>query len=169
MLNVFDFNYLIQVIHIKRFQYTTVAREKLFTDVQFPLNGLNMQPFLSDDRLLNLSEHKGNPAIGRNSEMLELDRDKANHGIYDLLGVVHHSGGINGGHYVAHVSSRPMPITETSSAAAPGIKTKLNMAPSTQTSNVGWTCFNDAHVSPISSTHITGPSAYILFYQLRKK
>lgn len=39
-----------QVIHIKRFRYSEVSREKISTDVIFPLKGLDLGPYLSTDR-----------------------------------------------------------------------------------------------------------------------
>ena len=42
--------YALQVIHIKRFRYSEVSREKLSTDVTFPLKGLDLTPYLSSDR-----------------------------------------------------------------------------------------------------------------------
>lgn len=38
------------MIHIKRFRYSEVSREKLSTDVMFPLRGFDLTPFLSCDR-----------------------------------------------------------------------------------------------------------------------
>lgn len=153
-----------QVVHIKRFQYTSIVREKLFTDVQFPLSGLDMAPFLSTNVADPHSSNSGK------------------HGtIYDLCGVVHHSGGINGGHYVAHVAAdaeQPEHVMRSGGAVASSIlptsasgkSNKLTNAAEmgTQDDTSSWVCFNDAHVSPISPKHIVGPSAYVLFYKLRK-
>ena len=41
----------ILVIHIMRFRYSEVSREKLSTDVTFPLRGLDLTPFMSADRI----------------------------------------------------------------------------------------------------------------------
>jgi ubiquitin C-terminal hydrolase len=173
----------ILVIHIKRFQYNSVVREKLFTDVQFPLTGLNMQPYFSDDKLVNLADRVSDSLNGASAVNIStLDRTTTkSDAIYDLIGVVHHSGGINGGHYVAHVSSRPIntnevPPVDRVDASFSRSNTVASPAPTTSdpgidavgSANSGWTCFNDAHVSPISSNHISGPSAYVLFYQLKK-
>jgi ubiquitin C-terminal hydrolase len=138
------------VVHIKRFQYTSIVREKLFTDVQFPLQGLDMAPFLGAGRTDPHSEHSAGPGgSGSGSGST----------IYDLSGVVHHSGGINGGHYVAHVNSEWQGGGGGGGGGGPE---------SASGQSQSWMCFNDAHVSPISPKHIAGPSAYVLFYKLRK-
>jgi hypothetical protein len=213
----------ILVFHIKRFQYNTVAREKLYTDVNFPIHGLDMKPFLSAD----VSE----------------DMMASQSYLYDLVSIVHHSGGINGGHYVAHVTypvkiAQPSPAVSSSAQAAGSaqgtttggdaeekktmnssnsisrflpsnifsgnflsgnateVQGKQTGGPITrsdteeshnepsvsiQTSSPlcadtvpegpdhqAWLCFNDDYISAVPERHISGPSAYILFYQLRR-
>jgi len=64
--------------------------------------------------------------------------------MYDLFGVSHHLGSIHGGHYVAHVD---VGVGSCSSK---------------------WMCFNDDEVRSIAPTNVAGPSAYILFYKLRR-
>ena len=123
----------------------------MFTDVQFPLVGLDMKPYLSNKVTNPFSEDNSNVST-----------------IYDLSGVVHHSGGINGGHYIAHVASN----NDVSLASAVGPESGVSMKssrviPPEQTS-ASWVCFNDASVSTISPKYIVGPSAYVLFYKLRK-
>lgn len=39
-----------KVVHIKRFRFSHTSREKLSTDVHFPLTALDLRPFLSIDR-----------------------------------------------------------------------------------------------------------------------
>ena len=75
--------------------------------------------------------------------------------IYDLLGVSHHSGGMHGGHYIAHV--------DTSLAADDRVTAGSTGGGSR------WMCFNDSRVSPTSTASLAGPSAYVLFYKLRQK
>ena len=119
------------VIHIKRFRYNNIYREKLSTDVNFPLHGLDLTPYLSLDRPSGGCDHvhSGQP-------------------VYDLVSVSNHSGTMHGGHYVAHVNT----------ASGRG-------DPSDDNSR--WVCFNDSRVSTVQVSNISGPSAYVLFYQQR--
>lgn len=70
------------VLHLKRFSYTTYRRDKLCTDVKFPVSGLDLTPYCADAAL----KHAGG-------------RDRLH---YDLIGVSNHMGGMGGGHYTAH-------------------------------------------------------------------
>lgn len=85
--------------------------------VDFPIEGLDMRPYVACHE----------------PQML-----------YDLYGVVNHSGGLNFGHYTAKCFNE-----------------------STQK----WHNFNDSHVTDVSSTslhsQIVTPSAYVLFYRRR--
>lgn len=65
--------------HLKRFNCSARYREKITTKVVFPLTGLNMKEWCDKD-----SPHTSDASC-----------------IYDLVGVVHHYGGMTGGHYVA--------------------------------------------------------------------
>jgi len=69
-------------IHLKRFYNSTMRREKLSTTVQIPLT-LDMRQFGP------LSNHKS----------------KASANNYKLYGISHHSGTLNGGHYIGEVLS----------------------------------------------------------------
>src|SRR3546814_934545 len=64
------------VIHLKRFQYDGMFRDKLDQVVDFPLEGLDLTPHVLDSRV----EHAA---------------------IYDLYAVSNHYGGLGGGHYTA--------------------------------------------------------------------
>jgi ubiquitin C-terminal hydrolase len=64
--------------------------------------------------------------------------------VYDLFGVSHHYGSLHGGHYMAHAN----------------VGAKCD--------DCSWMCFNDDEVRPITSSSVFGPSAYILFYRLRR-
>lgn len=119
----------------------------MFTDVQFPISGLDMKPYLSTDVTDPYLEGSCRGTT------------------YDLSGVVHHSGGINGGHYVAHVADGQLEGSESSYA---GGLPKGRAATRSTAEGPSWLCFNDAHVSSISPKHVSGPSAYVLFYKLRK-
>lgn len=61
---------------------------------------------------------------------------------YDLIGVANHFGGLGGGHYTAFAKNDP-----------------LN----------SWYSFDDALVTPTSSSNVVTRSAYVLFYRLREE
>jgi ubiquitin carboxyl-terminal hydrolase 4/11/15 len=68
------------VIHFKRFSHTRnsmFGSKKISDFIDFPVNGLNMTPFIR-------SNQEGNKQI-----------------IYDLYGVSNHFGSLSGGHYTA--------------------------------------------------------------------
>ena len=98
------------------------SREKLTTDVVFPLKGLDLAPYLSEDKSYNSAPRP----------------------LYDLIGVSHHSGTIYGGHYVA---------TCDTNIAKEGVQR--------------WVHFNDSKISHVGVSNLTGPSAYVLFYQMQ--
>eukprot|EP00455_Lapot_gusevi_P006773 TRINITY_DN128_c0_g1_i2.p1 TRINITY_DN128_c0_g1~~TRINITY_DN128_c0_g1_i2.p1 ORF type:complete len:941 (-),score=443.20 TRINITY_DN128_c0_g1_i2:252-3074(-) len=66
------------IIHLKRFQYTRLWREKIDSLVDFPIEGLDMSHWA----------------------MSPEDRQKG--AIYDLYAVSNHIGGMGGGHYTAY-------------------------------------------------------------------
>lgn len=65
------------VLHLKRFNYTMYRRDKLCTDVKFPVRGLDLSPYCAEGAKM------------------------ARPPTYDLIGVSNHMGGLGGGHYVA--------------------------------------------------------------------
>ncbi|EGD75888.1 hypothetical protein PTSG_11617 [Salpingoeca rosetta] len=65
------------VIHLKRFSYNSWWRDKLDTLVDFPLEGLDLGPYV-------------------------LDPQQHDSAVYDLYGVSNHMGGLGGGHYTAY-------------------------------------------------------------------
>ncbi|CAB4058669.1 USP15 [Lepeophtheirus salmonis] len=70
----------ILVISLKRFSYTRNWRDKLDTLVDFPINGLDMSPYII------------NPNYGP--------------AVYDLIAVSNHYGGMGGGHYTAMAKNK---------------------------------------------------------------
>ncbi|KAL0485657.1 ubiquitin carboxyl-terminal hydrolase [Acrasis kona] len=68
----------ILVVHLKRFQFTRISRDKLETSIDYPIQGLDLTNHLQH----NL---EGNP-----------------NRVYDLFAVSNHYGGLGGGHYTAH-------------------------------------------------------------------
>jgi len=67
------------IIHLKRFKYTKWNREKIDREVKFPLEGLDISPWVTNK---------------------EASKEEC---LYDLYGVSNHSGGLGGGHYTAYV------------------------------------------------------------------
>lgn len=161
----------ILVVHIKRFRFSTTRREKLSTDVHFPLSGLDLSPYISPS-IVPLFQTNGKIVASvepddkkstNNSETAETNttpptktpdstcinptiKPDLNPPIYDLIGVSNHHGNLHAGHYIAHVDTNP----GTGSNAS------------------RWVCFNDARVSYANPASIAGPTAYVLFYQLRE-
>jgi len=156
------------VIHIKRFKYNSTRREKLSTDVHFPLTGLDLTPFISSDLLPLLPQAQ--PSIDNSTSSVEKNSAKitprsdpglktsANNTapyttnstppapVYDLIGVSNHHGSLHSGHYIAHV--------DTTGGRADKARR--------------WMCFNDSRVTPASLAGIAGPTAYVLFYKLQQ-
>ncbi|NXX80836.1 UBP2 hydrolase, partial [Urocolius indicus] len=72
-------------------------------------------------------------------DLREFASQSCNHAIYNLYAVSNHSGTTMGGHYTAYCKS---PISSE------------------------WHSFNDARVTPMSSSHVRSSDAYLLFYEL---
>jgi len=68
------------IIHLKRFNYTRNWRDRINTLVNFPINGLDLAPFL-------------------------LSEDHKTDAKYDLYAVSNHMGGMGGGHYTAYAKN----------------------------------------------------------------
>lgn len=101
------------VLCLKRFAFTMGAR-KINTLVDFPLDGLDLFEYVK----------AGNDATKS---------------VYDLYGVVNHTGDAMGGHYFSYCKNR----------------------------NGKWYNFNDTGVSEIDKSTIVTPMAYMLFYEKR--
>jgi len=108
-------------IHIKRFEQSAYGQfRKLSKKVAFPLM-LNLGPFM----------HSGN-----NSEVTTQPRNQSI--LYQLVGVVEHSGSLHGGHYIAYAQNR---------------------------STGQWYYFSDSFVKQVSEKEVLSAEAYVLFYQ----
>lgn len=70
----------ILIISLKRFSYNRYWRDKIDVPVQFPIEGLDMTPFVIA------------PGHGK--------------AVYDLIAVSNHYGGMGGGHYTAYGKNR---------------------------------------------------------------
>lgn len=80
------------VVHLKRFSYSRYSRDKLDTNIQFPVQGLDLSDYI--------------PSPCSSSKKLKLSDDEsseipAKEPIYDLYAVSNHFGGLGGGHYTA--------------------------------------------------------------------
>lgn len=144
------------MIHIKRFKYSSTRREKLSTDVHFPLAGLDLSPYVSPDlppsvapgSLNNANNAQESTALTiatHNSSTAQPSENTRPAPLYDLIGVSNHHGSLNSGHYIAHV--------DTTGGRAEKSR---------------WMCFNDSRVSAANASSIAGPTAYVLFYRLQQ-
>lgn len=92
---------------MKRFRFSEVAREKLNTDVNFPLRNFDIEPYLSQDspyRLEKSNLWKSNDSSAIHTQFRN-SKNQFPVPIYDLIGISNHNGGLNGGHYIAHVNT----------------------------------------------------------------
>ncbi|KAM3127153.1 hypothetical protein pb186bvf_020747 [Paramecium bursaria] len=100
----------ILLIHLKRFKYTDKGYVKSDQPVQFPIDTLNLS-----------------------NELPKLQKEKP---LYELLGVVQHSGTINKGHYYTFSRSR----------------------------DFKWYLFNDKQVKEVNVKDINSENTYLLMY-----
>ncbi|CEG39263.1 ubiquitinspecific protease [Plasmopara halstedii] len=108
----------ILVIHLKRFTYSTFSRDKVNSSISIPLQSLDIAEYCTADAIVDGST------------------------LYDLTGIVHHTGSLNGGHYTAEC---------------------LNAA------TKEWFGFNDAILTAIQKPELYSSSTYILFNQRRQQ
>ncbi|KAF0687252.1 Aste57867_20981 [Aphanomyces stellatus] len=91
------------MVHLKRFHYSTVQHNKVQELVHFPLDGLNLRPYI------------GAPV------------DDPNACLYDLYAVVNHTGGLSEGHYTAYTRyDLPSPKTTLHPGVLPPSHVWLN-------------------------------------------
>ena len=114
------------------------------TDVKFPASGLNLRSYLSEDSI-ELSNLGARGCTANN-----MGGHAPPPPVYDLTGVANHSGGMNGGHYIAHVDAGEDPAARKEPVC-----------------DADWLCFNDSRVSQSSISAAGGASAYMLFYRRR--
>lgn len=113
----------ILVVHLKRFSSGRMARDKLDTNVDFPLEGLNLEQRVEGARVVRELRREEE---GRGVEDMPKEHDEAvavDTPIYDLYAVDNHFGGLGGGHYTAYAKN--------------------------PTDN-RWYNYDDSHVSPVS-------------------
>jgi len=76
---------LVLVVHVKRFQYTALRRDKITTPISLPSGTIDLTPFVSHPE----------------------DAKELGPPVYDLFGVCNHMGGLGGGHYTATCKHGP--------------------------------------------------------------
>ncbi|CAG8542497.1 10529_t:CDS:10, partial [Ambispora gerdemannii] len=116
-------------IQLKRFRRDYFS-SKITTHVQFPMEDLDMRPYCKDK-----NREKANTDMHDNQNDESIGVTK-----YDLYALVHHRGGLGGGHYIAYAKN---PIDNN------------------------WYEFDDTYVTKKTPLEISRTEAYILFY--RKK
>ena len=129
-------------IHLKRFSQTGYGLQKLDKRVDFPLE-LDMSPFCVSDT--------------------SVPKDFNNQILYGLRGVVDHSGGMFGGHYVAHVN-----IADWNAKNSFARKNGTYKSPDSNRKSAlpeEWYTISDSHISNTNHADVFSSQAYILFYE----
>ncbi|KAI5636574.1 ubiquitin carboxyl-terminal hydrolase domain-containing protein [Phthorimaea operculella] len=164
----------ILILHLKRFQIGPRCMfRKMSKHVDFPIV-LDLAPFCAMDKVKKL------PNVNRGQSEL----------LYSLYGVVEHSGGMHGGHYVAYVkvrapvkandprwwflpkSANTIPVPAGSGDADGDSESDLSGYESgegpTTTPEVPpgkWYYVSDSMVSEVSEDKVLRAQAYLLFYE----
>jgi uncharacterized membrane protein YgcG len=112
------------IVHVKRFNMTARWREKIRTRVVFPIDGLDMNDFLSGP-----SGNKSRGAVVTADGAADLSdaNNSREHNIYDLYSVINHLGGMSGGHYTAAVRYYGYP-TDPETQSSPPVR-RHNVGP----------------------------------------
>ncbi|KAM6181757.1 ubiquitin carboxyl-terminal hydrolase 45 [Erethizon dorsatum] len=131
----------ILILHLKRFHQAGMSLRKVNRHVDFPLT-LDLAPFCSATCK--------NVGVG----------DKV---LYDLYGIVEHSGSMRGGHYTAYVKvrlpSRKLWEHITGKKSIPGLK-EPDSEPGGQ-----WVHISDTYVQVVPESRALCAQAYLLFYE----
>uniref|UniRef100_A0A8C2YPB4 Ubiquitin carboxyl-terminal hydrolase n=1 Tax=Chinchilla lanigera TaxID=34839 RepID=A0A8C2YPB4_CHILA len=131
----------ILILHLKRFHQAGMSLRKVNRHVDFPLT-LDLAPFCSATCK--------NVSVG----------DKV---LYDLYGIVEHSGSMRGGHYTAYVKvrlpSRKLLEHITGKKSVPGLK-----EPDSE-SGGQWVHVSDTYVQVVPESRALCAQAYLLFYE----
>ena len=84
------------VVHLKRFSYSRYSRDKLDTNIEFPLQELDMSGFVPRSAFPSSKKMK----LSDTESFLEFTKTQEDW-VYDLYAVSNHFGGMGGGHYTA--------------------------------------------------------------------
>lgn len=146
------------VLHIKRFKFKGTAREKLTTNVTFPLRDLQLSQFVSDEVQLS----NGHSLSTHDQPCQE----------YDLFAVSQHFGNMVGGHYTATCMVPPPGADDKAATRGAGAGAK-EVSKDSKDGAGGkedpprgpqWWTFNDDQVSRIAPQSVVSNTAYMLFY-----
>ena len=88
------------MLHVKRFAHNSYFGSKVTRHVNFPINGLDMRPFLSEDKRARMAKAAEAAAAGTASAA---SADESS--LYDLYAVVRHLGSVAGGHYISYAKN----------------------------------------------------------------
>ncbi|CAK1550366.1 unnamed protein product [Leptosia nina] len=162
----------ILILHLKRFQIGPRCMfRKMSKHVDFPTI-LDLAPFCAMDKLKKL------PNVSRGQNEL----------LYSLYGIVEHSGGMHGGHYVAYVKVRQavkrddprwwflpksanIPASGSgdgdvdSESDLSGYESGEGTTPSAEAPSGRWFYVSDSMVSEVSEEKVLRAQAYLLFYE----
>ena len=132
------------MLSLKRFTHNSYFGSKVNRTVTFPLNGLDMEPFLAkgstefgSGRKKDGNGSRSGSRSGSRRGSLKRPKDT----LYDLFALVRHIGGTSGGHYIS-------------------------IAKNHNTSK--WFEFDDRIVSEVSEDRVAKTEAYVLFYRRRR-
>lgn len=144
-------------IHLKRFRHELMFSTKISTHVSFPLEGLDLQPFLAKDSsaqtsnydLLSVICHHGTassewadlPSVGTHTSVLHsLACRRISHVLIRFMtaALTHSPCLIPGGHYIAYCRN--------------------------DVNNL-WYEFDDQSVTEVSESCVQNAEAYVLFYK----
>ncbi|KAM8778794.1 ubiquitin carboxyl-terminal hydrolase 45 isoform 2-T2 [Rhynchonycteris naso] len=132
---------VILILHLKRFHQTGLSLRKVNRHVDFPLM-LDLAPFCSATCK--------NVSVGKKV-------------LYDLYGIVEHSGSMRGGHYTAYVKvrtpSRKLLEHITGKKSVPGLK-----EPDSESAGQ-WVHVSDTYVQVVPESRVLSAQAYLLFYE----
>ncbi|CAB1344664.1 unnamed protein product [Coregonus sp. 'balchen'] len=137
----------ILILHLKRFRQVGERRNKLSTQVRFPLAGLDMAPHVvkRSQSMRNLGNLGPWPPTwkqpgGSSHHISHPDMALPPDFLYDLYAVCNHHGGMHGGHYTAYCRNSV---------------------------DGHWYSYDDSSVDLVPEEEVCTRGAYILFYQRR--
>lgn len=180
-------------VQLKRFQFDRFSRRKLNDLVVFPLENLDLSPYLAKGSPHTVEGQETGKSESETEEVTNCCCQSSVGGSeehvcskYTLYAVVHHIGIMGGGHYVASVrdNSASMDALHANSMATKSASPQSNAGPNVMAGEeVGqsagvtassspksaplsnqWWCYNDSTVTPIKEEDVVSPSAYLLFY-----